>query len=78
MDNVKKHKNCINISSQTFYLIKFLGLRTDNHLNWINHIDQLVPKFSAACYAITSMLHISNTDTLRSSYFAVKKYGIIF
>jgi hypothetical protein len=23
---------------------KFLGLQIDNHLNWENHIDQLIPK----------------------------------
>jgi hypothetical protein len=31
---------------------KFLGLKIDNHLNWKNHINQLVPKLSGACYAI--------------------------
>jgi hypothetical protein len=45
-------------------------------------MDQLVPKLSGACYAIRSMLHISNTYTLRSVYFAyfhsIMKYGIIF
>jgi hypothetical protein len=29
-----------------------LGLQIDNHINWKNHIDQLVPKLSAACYAV--------------------------
>jgi hypothetical protein len=60
---------------------KFLGLRIDNNLNWKNHIDQLVPKLSGACYAVRSMLHISNIDTLKSIYFAyfhfLMKYGII-
>jgi hypothetical protein len=27
---------------------KFLGLQIDNHLNWKNHIDQMVPKLSGA------------------------------
>jgi hypothetical protein len=31
---------------------KFLGLQIYNHLNWKNHIDQLVPKFSGPCYAV--------------------------
>jgi hypothetical protein len=57
---------------------KFLGLQIDNHLNWKNHIDQLVPKLNGACYADRSMLHIS---TLKSIYFAyfhsLMKYGII-
>ena len=24
---------------------KFLGLEIDNHLNWVNHLDQVIPKF---------------------------------
>jgi hypothetical protein len=37
---------------------------------------------SGACYAVRSMLHVNNTDTLKSVYFAyfhsVIKYRIIF
>jgi hypothetical protein len=61
---------------------KFLGLQIDNHLNWKNRIDQLIPKLSGACYAVRSLLHVSTTDTLKSIYFAyfhsLMKYGIIF
>jgi len=28
---------------------KFLGLEIDNHLNWVNHVDQMIPKLSEAC-----------------------------
>jgi hypothetical protein len=61
---------------------KFLGLHPDNHLNWKGHIDQMIPKLSAACYAVRSMFHISNLNTLKSIYFAyfhsIVQYGIIF
>jgi hypothetical protein len=61
---------------------KFLGLQIDSHLNWKTHVDQLVPKLSEACYAVRSLSHISNIDTLKSIYFAyfhsLMKYGIIF
>jgi hypothetical protein len=61
---------------------KFLGLHIDNHLNWKNHINWLIPKLSGACYAVRSLLHISNTDTLKSIYYAychsLMKYWIIF
>jgi hypothetical protein len=61
---------------------KFLGLQIDNNLNWKTHIHQLIPKLSGACYAVRSLLHISNTDTVRSIYFvylhSLMKYGIIF
>jgi len=37
----------------------FLGLQIDNHINWKSHIEQMIPKLSAACCAIRSMVHIS-------------------
>ena len=61
---------------------KFFGLQTDNHLNCKNHTEQIIPTLSAACYAVRSMVHISNIDTLKSIYYAhfhsVIKCGIIF
>jgi hypothetical protein len=39
---------------------KFLGLQIDNHINWKNHTEEMIPKLSAACYAVMSMVHISN------------------
>jgi hypothetical protein len=63
-------------------LSKCLGLQTDNHLSWKNHIDQSVHQLSEACYVVTSTLHVSNTDTLKSISLAcfhfVMMYGIIF
>jgi hypothetical protein len=42
----------------------------------------MIPTLSAACYAVRSIVHISNIDTLKSIYYAyfhsVIKYGIIF
>jgi hypothetical protein len=49
---------------------KFLCLHLDNHLNWKDHIAQLIPKLSGACYAVGSKFHISNINTLKSIYFA--------
>jgi hypothetical protein len=54
---------CIQESVNT----KFLGLQIDNHLNWTNHIDKLIPKVSGPCYGVRSMLHVSNTDALKSN-----------
>ena len=31
---------------------KFLGIHLDDHLHWNNHIDQIIPKLSAACYTV--------------------------
>ena len=61
---------------------KFLGLQTDNHINWKNHIDVTIPKVSKACYASMAIVHISNINILKSIYYAyfhsIIKYGIIF
>jgi hypothetical protein len=61
---------------------KYPGLQTDNHLNCKKHINQLVPELNTACYTVMSTSHISNTDTIKSIYFAYYSstvtYGIIF
>jgi len=61
--------------------LKLIGIQIDNHLNWKNHIDQIVPKLSAACYMVRQMYYICNNDTFKLMYFAyfysVASYGII-
>ena len=56
---------------------KFVSLQIDNQINCKNHIEQIIPKLSAACYAIRSMAHISNINILKSVSLYYK-YGIIF
>jgi len=36
---------------------KFLGLQMDNHINWKNHMKQMIPKISKARYTIRLMVH---------------------
>jgi len=38
---------------------KFLGLQINNHINWKNHIKEMIPKFSGTCYAISLVVHIA-------------------
>jgi len=61
---------------------KFLSLQIENHVNWKNHIEHMICDLHGACYAIRSLVHISNINTLKSVYCAyfhsVIKYGIIF
>jgi hypothetical protein len=60
---------------------EFLGLQSDNHLNWKNHIDQLIPKPSRACYAVRFMLHIININALKiyfACFHSLMKNEIIF
>jgi hypothetical protein len=42
---------------------KYLGLQNDNHLNWKNHVQQMISTLSGACYAVRSVVHISNVNT---------------
>ena len=44
-------------------ITKFLGLQTDNHVNWMNHIEEMIHRLSGASYVIRLMVHISNTNT---------------
>ena len=61
--------------------LKFFDIQIDNHLNWRNHTDQIIPRLSIAYYMVRQMCHICNNGTLRSIYFAyfhsVVSYGII-
>jgi len=61
---------------------KFLSLQIDSHINWKIHIEEVINKLIGACYAVRSIVHISNINTFKSIYYAyfnsVIKYGIIF
>jgi hypothetical protein len=47
---------------------KFLGLQTDNHIYWKDHIEHVIPNLSGAYFTVKSMVHISNINTLKSIY----------
>jgi len=49
---------------------KFLGMHIDNHMNWKNHVEQILPKLSAACFSIRNFIHTSNPYILCMVYFA--------
>jgi hypothetical protein len=61
---------------------KFLGLQTDNNLNWKKHIKYIIPKLSSACFAMRTVVPLMTTNTLKLVYFAyfhsVLSYGLIF
>ena len=77
----------IHISYKEMYLeeainTKLLGLQIDNHLSWKSCTEQMIPKLSRPCYAIASMIHNSNINTLKPIYYtyfqSIIKYRIIF
>jgi len=47
----------------------FHGLQIDNHLNWKNDIERIIPKLSEEFYAVRLMVHISNMNTFKSIYY---------
>jgi len=44
---------------------KFLDVQIDNHPNWMNSIEEVIPKLSGTYYAVRSVVHISNINTLK-------------
>ena len=44
---------------------KFPGWLSDNHLSWKNHVEQMIPKLSGACYIIRKSIHIGNMNNLK-------------
>ena len=61
---------------------KFLDMHVDNHMNWKKHIELIVPKLSAACYAIRRLYYTLKSDALHMVYFAffhsMINYRLIF
>jgi hypothetical protein len=54
--------------------IKLLGFDIDKHLSWKTHIVLVIPRLSSASYAIRSMFHFSNMDTLNMICFAYSTF----
>jgi hypothetical protein len=49
---------------------KFLCMLINNQMNWKNHVGQVLPKLSAACFSIRNLIHSLNLDILHMIYFA--------
>jgi len=60
----------------------FLGLVTTNSLFWRDHITQLIPKLSKACYVLRCIRPFMSQDALKSVHYSYLHsliiYGIIF
>jgi len=42
---------------------KFHVLLSYNNTNWKNHFEQMISKSNGACYAVSSTVHISKSNT---------------
>jgi hypothetical protein len=62
--------------------IKFLGLILDNSLSWKKHIEAIVPKLSAATFAVRFVQPFLSLDSLELIYYSyfhsILTYRIIF
>jgi hypothetical protein len=71
------NKQIYNISN-----LKFLGIVINNTLSWKNHVDMILPKLSAAYFAIRAVKPFMLQDTLKMIYYSyfrsIMAYGIIF
>jgi len=52
-------------------------MQTDTHLNCKDHIEEMIPKLSTACYAVRYTVRISNISTLKSVYFCIFSFWIV-
>jgi len=50
--------------------IKFLGLTLDNSLSWKKHIEAIVPKLSAAAFAMRAVQPFLSLDSLKLIYYS--------
>jgi hypothetical protein len=61
---------------------KFLGIHVDSTQSWKIHIEQIIPKLSAACYAVRSIKPFMSQEILKMVYYAyfhsIVNYGLIF
>jgi hypothetical protein len=62
---VSGNKEIVHISNTIF-----LGIVIDNSLYWKLHVEQTVPKLSAACYAIRSVKPYVSHETMKMVYFS--------
>jgi hypothetical protein len=51
-------------------ITKFLGMITENTFSWKAHIDQLITKLCAACYAIRTVKPFMCQENLKSVYYS--------
>ena len=57
---------------------KFLGMDIDDHINWQNCIEEVIPKLSGACYAVMLLGQWSIPVTLtHSAQFTVHAFILL-
>jgi hypothetical protein len=61
---------------------KFLGIYINDTINWKHHIEYVLPKLSAACYAIRIITPYTSLESLKIVYYSnfnsIINYGLPF
>ena len=72
MNIVYDDKLIANVSST-----KFLGMVINNSLSWKGHIEQIIPKLSAACYAMTCFKPYVSQEALKVLLFLFSFHYVV-
>jgi hypothetical protein len=67
------HQNKLKDSKES---TKFLGLDTYKHINRMEHIEEILPKLSSACYITRSMYYTSSISTLGNDLLCLLQFKI--
>ena len=70
--NISKHLN-FRLDGQKITPVKnvsYLGIKLDQHLNWLPHFQGLLPKLSRAVGLLAKLRHFTDYTTLLSIYYA--------
>ena len=77
---ITKHLN-FQISSQKIEIstrVKYLGIQIDQHLNWNEHIKNIIPKLSRAIGVLSKIHHYVRKFLLKTIYYSIFNYHLIY
>jgi hypothetical protein len=71
---INYQNNSIKESTNTIYL----GLELDKHINWKNHIKNILPKLNNACLVVSSVYSYSNIHSQNDLFCILSCYNGIW
>jgi hypothetical protein len=64
-----------NKTTEEVLTTKFLALETDDNLNWIKHIEYIIPKLNSACFIMRTVIPLLTVDTFKISLLCLFSFG---
>ena len=77
---ITKHLN-FRISGQKIEIstrVKYLGIQIDQHLNWNEHIKNIIPKLSRAIGVLSKICHYIPKFLLKTIYYSIFNSELIY